>query len=76
MHSTSRVLLDVYGDVWEKAVHGYESPIPVRRFEEILKDLYWVDWKHADLLDDYSFSGSFFQELRSEFGLRKQILNG
>jgi len=57
MHSTSRVLLDVYRDVWEKAVPGHISPIPVSRFEEILKPLYWVDWKDADLLSSYHGSG-------------------
>lgn len=75
MHSTSRVLLDVYGDVWEKAVHGYESPIPVRRFEEILKPLYWVDWKHADLLDAYHGSGEV-PRTALRIWVKEAILNG
>ena len=58
MHSTSRVLLDIYGDVWEKAAMGCdEAIIPVSRFEEILEPFYWVDWLDADLLDRYHGSG-------------------
>ena len=63
MHSTSRVLLDIYGDVWEKAVAklmaegSNESPISVNTFQEILKPFYWVDWRDSDLLDAYHGSG-------------------
>lgn len=63
MHSTSRVLLDIYGDVWEKAVSKLladdvnESPISVKTFEKVLKPLYWVDWRDADLLAAYHGSG-------------------
>ena len=45
-----RVLLDIYGDVWEKAVSKLlaedidESPISVKTSEKVLaKPLYWVD---------------------------------
>jgi DGQHR domain-containing protein len=58
MHSTSRVLLDIYGDVWEKAAMGCgEAVIPVSRFEEILEPFYWVDWLDGDLLERYHGSG-------------------
>ena len=59
MMSTSRVLLDIYGDVWEKAAiqAGSESPISVETFERILEPFYWVDWKNSDLLDAYHGSG-------------------
>ena len=75
MHSTSRVLLDVYGDVWEKAVDGYESPIPVGRFEEILKPLYWVDWKNTDLLGAYHGSGEV-PRTALRIWVKEAILNG
>ena len=61
--STSKVLLDIYGDVWEKAsakLHAErnnESPISVQTFEEILKPFYWVDWKDSDILDVYYGAG-------------------
>lgn len=58
MHSTSRVLLDIYGDVWEKAALDCDDLIiPVSRFEEVLKPFYWVDWLDADLLSRYHGSG-------------------
>ena len=63
MHSTSRVLLDIYGDVWENAARklmaegSNESPISVNTFQEILKPFYWVDWRDSDLLDAYHGSG-------------------
>ena len=73
MHSTSRVLLDIYGDVWEKAVSKLlaedidESPISVKTFEEVLKPLYWVDWRDSDLIR-YIMAVVKCQELLSEFG--------
>ncbi len=62
-HSTSRVLLDIYGDVWEKAASelhaagNFESPISVETFEKILKPFYWVDWKSSPLMAVYHGSG-------------------
>ena len=51
-----------YGDVWEKAVSKLmaedRNEIPmVETFESVLKPLYWVDWRDADLLDAYHGSG-------------------
>lgn len=62
-HSTSRVLLDIYGDVWEKASlrllteGSNESPISVKTFENVLKPLYWVDWRNSELIAAYHGSG-------------------
>ena len=75
MHSTSRVLLDVYKTVWEIAVDGYDSPIPVSRFEEVLKPLYWVDWRDADLLGAYHGSGEV-PRTALRIWVKEAILNG
>lgn len=76
MHSTSRVLLDIYGDVWEKAAIGCpESPIPISRFEEILKPFYWVDWRNVDLLSAYHGSGEV-PRTALRVWMREAILNG
>ena len=57
-HSTSRVLLDIYKTVWDKARLGCpDHIIPVKRFEEILAPLKWADWRNEDVLRRYQGSG-------------------
>ena len=57
-HSASRVLLDIYKTVWDKARLGCSDRIiPIKRFEEILAPLKWADWRDEDVLKRYQGSG-------------------
>jgi len=57
-HSSSRILLDIYGEVWEKAALSCtDKVIPISVFEEVLKPLYWVDWLDSTLYERYYGGG-------------------
>ena len=57
-HSSSRILLDIYGDVWEKAAMMCKDKIiPINVFEEVLKPLRWVDWLDSELYSRYHGGG-------------------
>ena len=57
-HSTSRVLLDIYNTVWEKArLKTRKKIIPTKVFEEVLSPLKWADWRDDDVQARYKGSG-------------------
>jgi hypothetical protein len=57
-HGPSNALLLAFEDVHEVALNGCsEEPIPIERFEEVLRPLKWADWTDPTVSRRYRGSG-------------------